>query len=331
MTDEHQPEAQARDAPPQTQTWQTQKMNNKKFFPALFKTTNVAILLLILSAPVAPAQTKKTMELWSDGAPGANGKDEKDKPKLFVRIPKNCNETAIIILPGGGYGHLAMGHEGHEIAEWFNSKGIAAFICDYRHRGKGYGHPAPMQDAQRAIRTVRANAKTWGIDPDRIGVIGFSAGGHLCSTVSNHFDDGNQNSADLVEQQNCRPDFAILCYPVIALGEEFTHQGSQRNLLGEQPAADLIKKFSNEKQVTKNTPPSFIWHTAADRAVKVENSLRYFAALNKNNVAAELHVFPQGRHGLGMAKKDKHVSQWTSLCEKWLTAQGLLPEPKQDD
>ncbi len=270
------------------------------------------------------AQVEKTILLWPDGAPGALGTEEKDKPKLHIRIPKDCNGTAIVILPGGGYRHLAMGHEGKDIAAWFNGLGAAAFICEYRHRGKGYGHPAPMQDAQRAIQLVRANADNWGVNKDKVGVIGFSAGGHLGSTVSNHFQGDDKDSEDAVSKQSRRPDFSILCYPVIALGESYTHGGSQRNLLGKDADAKIVEKFSNEKQVTKETPPTFLWSTADDRVVKVENSLQYFRALRKNNVPAALHVFPSGRHGLGMAKGNKEVSQWTKLCEQWLRNQKFL-------
>ncbi len=270
------------------------------------------------------AQTNKTVLLWPDGAPGANGTEEKDKPKLHISVPAKQNGTAIVILPGGGYRHLAMGHEGKDIAKWFNSLGIATFICDYRHRGKGYGHPAPMQDAQRAIQWVRSQAKKWNIEPNRIGVIGFSAGGHLASTVSNHIAKGNTDASDLIARQSSRPDFAILCYPVIAFGEPFAHLGSQRNLLGNTPTAADIKKYSNEKQVTAQTPPTFLWSTADDRVVKVQNCLSYFQSLRKYNVPAELHVYPTGRHGLGMAKGNASVSKWTTACENWLHTQGLM-------
>ena len=280
------------------------------------------ILSLACTNEFASAQTKKTLLLWPDGAPNALGDKEQDKPKLMVSVPEKPNGTAIVIFPGGGYGHLAMGHEGEQISDWFNRLGIATFICDYRHRGKGYGHPAPMQDAWQAIRTVRAKAKQWGIDPQKIGVIGFSAGGHLASTVSNHFAPAHSET----ESVSTRPDFAILCYPVIALGEKHSNLGSQRRLLGKNADEKLIQKFSNEKQVSKDTPPTFLWSTADDKVVKVENSLHYFAALRKNNIPAALHVFPSGRHGLGMAKGNPSVSQWTTLCENWLRGQGYLPK-----
>ena len=174
-------------------------------------------LTLVLSAGLCRATEPRNIQLWPDGAPGATGDEDKDKPKLIAHQPDEANGTAIVICPGGGYGHLAMGHEGDEIAAWMKSLGITAFILDYRHQGKGYGHPAPLQDVQRAIRTVRSRAAEWNVSQDRIGVIGFSAGGHLASTAGTHFDAGDQTDADPVQQVSCRPDYMILCYPVIAL------------------------------------------------------------------------------------------------------------------
>lgn len=275
----------------------------------------------------SPSENKSRMEsmlLWPDGAPLAKGSEAKDKPKLTYSIPENCNGTSVVIYPGGGYRHLAMGHEGTDIVAWFNKLGIAAFICEYRHRGKGYGHPAPMMDALRAIRTVRANAKKWGLDPERVGIIGFSAGGHLASTVSTHFED--VESDDRIDAQSGRPDFAILGYPVVAFGEEFTHRGSQTNLMGKDANKNLIQKFSNEKMVTKDTPPTFLWHTVDDKVVSYKNSVAYFEALCENGVPAEMHLFPKGRHGLGMAKGDAHVSRWTQLCESWLRDSGFIAD-----
>ncbi len=272
------------------------------------------------------AQEVQTELLWPDGAPGAYGTDDKDKPTLIIYLPepKQATGTGIIICPGGGYGSLAMGHEGHDIAKWLNGQGIAAFICDYRHRGKGYGHPAPMQDAQRAIRIVRARAKEFKLDSTKIGVIGFSAGGHLASTVSTHFDQGMADDPDPIERVGCRPDFAILCYPVIALDEPFTHRGSQNNLLGENADPDLVKMFSNEKQVAANNPPTFLWHTGEDTAVPAENSVQFYLALKIHHVPAELHIYQNGRHGVGLAADVDGTSDWPAACMRWLTANDFL-------
>jgi acetyl esterase/lipase len=220
---------------------------------------------------------------------------------------------------------LAADHEGQQIADWLNSLGISAFVCDYRHRGKGYGHPAPLQDAQRAIRIVRAEGAKWNVAPDKIGIIGFSAGGHLASTTATHFDAGNKSAEDAIERVSCRPDFAILSYAVIAFDEPHTHRGSQHNLLGQDAPADLVRNFSNEKQVTADTPPTFLWHTNADTAVPPENSVYFYLALRKANVPAELHIFEKGRHGIGLGKDVPGAAHWSQLCEEWLKVRGVLP------
>lgn len=268
----------------------------------------------------------KSEPLWPEGAPGALGEEEKDKPQLMVSLPSKEMATgaAIVICPGGGYGHLAMDHEGRQVAEWLNSFGVAAFICDYRHKGKGYRHPAPMQDVQRAIRTVRARAKEFNVQPDRIGVLGFSAGGHLASTAATHFDAGNADSKDVIEQASCRPDFAVLCYAVIAFNEPFTHRGSQNNLLGSDADEELIKKFSNEKQVTAETPPTFLWHTSEDTGVPPQNSIVFYEQLKKHKVPAEMHIFAKGRHGTGLAKSVPGANMWPALMEEWMKTRGLL-------
>lgn len=225
---------------------------------------------------------------------------------------------AVVVCPGGGYSARAS-HEGEPVARWLNTLGVAAFVLDYRvapHR-----HPVPLGDAQRAMRYVRHHARSWGVDPDRVGVLGFSAGGHLASSVSTHYDQGNSAAGDPVERQGCRPDLAILCYPVITFGE-WRHHGSMVNLLGEDPPETLRHLLSNETQVTPETPPTFLWHTADDAGVPVENSLLYAAALRHQRVPVELHVFPTGRHGLGLAQGDARVRTWTDLCATWLAALG---------
>jgi acetyl esterase/lipase len=289
--------------------------------------TAVALLALLYAAASATSQAPTEQLLWPNGAPGALGAAPKDQPRLLVwRAPRSDAATpAVVVCPGGGYGHLAMDHEGKQIAAWLNSIGVTAAVLDYRHRGKGYGHPAPLQDAQRALRTVRANAEAWRVDPARTGVLGFSAGGHLASSVSVHHDAGEAEHADPIERQSCRPDFSVLCYAVLAFDQSFTHKGSQRNLLGEDPPAALVAEMSSERQVDERTPPAFLWHTTADRAVPVENSLAYYAALRRAGVPCELHCFERGRHGVGLGKK-LAASAWPKLCQRWLVARGVLRE-----
>lgn len=272
------------------------------------------------------AAEPKTELLWPHGAPGAKGDAPNDKPTLIIYLPEKEKATGagVVICPGGGYSGLAMSHEGHDIAKWLNSIGVAGFICDYRHRGKGYGHPAPLQDAQRAIRTVRSRGGEFGVDPTRIGILGFSAGGHLASTAATHFDKGNSASDDPIERVASRPDFAVLCYAVIAFDEEFTHKGSQQNLLGKDAAPELVKSLSNEKQVTSETPPTFLWHTNEDTGVPPENSIHFYLALRKAKVPAELHIFEHGRHGLGLAPGMLAVSSWPKSCEDWMRGRGLF-------
>lgn len=268
--------------------------------------------------------------LWPKGAPGAVGEEEKDKPKLMISLPKEelRNGTAIVVLPGGGYGGLAMGHEGYQIAEWLNDRGIAAFICDYRHRGKGYGHPAPLQDAQRAVQTVRARADEFKIDPAKIGIIGFSAGGHLAASTSTIHVDAKPDSADPIERVSSRPDFAILCYPVIAFDQPFTHYGSQHNLLGKDATKEEVAGMSIERRVTEKNPPTFLWHTTTDAAVPPQNSVVMYLALVNAKVPAEMMIFEQGVHGLGLAKGIKSVSSWPDRCFDWMEMHKLLAEKK---
>jgi acetyl esterase/lipase len=280
----------------------------------------------------ADSPLRTTELLWPNGAPGApQGSDaeEGDVPQLIFTKAKSERPTAaIVILPGGGYQTHAMDHEGYQFADWFESLGISSAICTYRHRGKGnrgegYGHPYPMLDAQRAIQTLRARSQEWNIDPNRIGVIGFSAGGHLCSTVSTHFAETDPDSPDPIARVSSRPDFAILCYPVIVFEKGHTHRGSQRNLLGPDPDPQLVESLSNERQVTDRTPPTFLFHTAQDQAVPAQNSLDYYLACLQNGVEAELHVFPEGPHGVGLARNQAGAKQWPGLCRDWLKRNGI--------
>ncbi len=284
------------------------------------------------SVLLAGATEPEKLLLWPQGAPGANGTQEKDRPGLFVYLPAadKANGAAVVICPGGGYGGLAMGYEGHDIARWLNSLGIAGLVLDYRHRGKGYGHPAPLQDAQRAIRLARARAADWKIAPNRIGILGFSAGGHLASTAATHFDRGDRDSADVIQRQSCRPDFAILCYAVIAFNQPCTHRGSQTNLIGKDASEQLATSLSNDRQVTSETPPTFLWSTDQDKAVPAENSVLFYLACRQAKVPAELHIFRVGRHGTGLAKNIAGTGQWPALCQAWLQHIGMLEDTKRN-
>jgi len=271
--------------------------------------------------------------LWPDGAPGAKGHEDGDKPTLTIYLPPKSTATgaAVVICPGGGYGHLAMDHEGHQIARWLNSFGVAGFIVKYRHRnsGAGYGHPAPLNDAQRAIRMVRSRAKEWKVDPARIGILGFSAGGHLASTAGTHFDKGNAGAKDPIDRVSCRPDFMVLVYPVISLTEPFAHTGSGRNLLGKNPEKGLLEKLSNEKQVTPETPPTFLVHTYEDTGVPAENSIYFYLALRRAEVPAEMHLYLKGRHGFGLGRNVGAASNWPARCTDWMRASRLLAGKKK--
>jgi acetyl esterase/lipase len=272
--------------------------------------------------------SQKIELLWPTGAPGARGTEDGDKPTLTIYLPPNekATGTAVVICPGGGYGHLAMDHEGHQVARWLNSFGVAGFILKYRHRnsGAGYGHPAPLQDAQRAVSMVRSRAEQWNIDPNRIGILGFSAGGHLASTAGTHFHKGSTDAKDPIDRVSCRPDFMVLIYPVISLLEWCAHSGSRRNLLGENPDEKLVENLSNEKQVTSETPPTFLVHTDEDNGVPAENSIYFYLALRKAKVPAEMHIYRKGRHGFGLGQKHGPVSSWPLRCADWMRGLGLL-------
>jgi len=276
--------------------------------------------------PASEPSADSEIVLWEGQAPGALGAEPKDVPKITVRKVDSDKPTgALIICPGGGYGGLAMDHEGKQMVEWANSIGLTAVLCDYRHRGKGYGHPAPLQDAQRAVRMVKANAAQWNIDPNKVGIIGFSAGGHLVSTVITQFDAGNNESADPIARQSSRPDFAILCYPVISMGSSFTHRGSEVNLLGEKASKETLEQFASERNVRPDTPPTFLMHTLEDKPVPVENSLVFYQAMVAKQVPGELHVYQKGPHGVGLAKSIPGTSDWPLACQRWLKQLQVLP------
>jgi acetyl esterase/lipase len=246
------------------------------------------------------------------------------KPDMAVFLPskKNATGEAVVICPGGGYRILAYDWEGSDIARWLNSKGIAAFVLKYRLPGSRSNiapHESPLMDAQRAMRMVRSNAEQWNVDPGRIGIMGFSAGGHLASTLSTHFDAGDPSSPDPVERVSCRPDFSILVYPVISFNSTFTHSGSRQALLGDDPPAELVEYYSNEIQVTPETPPAILIHSGDDTSVPVENSIRYFEALKANRIPAELHIYPYGGHGFSLAIGKGYLSTWPDRVIEWIS------------
>ena len=269
--------------------------------------------------------------LWVGEAPGAKGKETADIPGVYIYAAKNPNGAAMVICPGGGYGALAMDHEGVQVADWLNSHGVTAVVLKYR-LGPKYNHPIPLGDAQRAIRYVRANATKLQVDHKRVGILGFSAGGHLASTAGTHFDAGDKAPDDPIESQSSRPDFMVLMYPVITLTGPFAHGGSRSNLLGKNPDAKLVESLCNDKMVTKDTPPTFLVHTTEDKGVPPENSVLFYLALTKHKVPAEMHIFEKGRHGLGLALKegDRELpyAHWPDRCIAWMKSRGLLDTTK---
>jgi len=271
------------------------------------------------------ARAQPVIPLWVNGAPGALGATPADQPEMTPYLPPagTANGTAVVIFPGGGYAHLAMDHEGSAIANWLAGLGVTTFVVKYR-LGPNYHHPTMIGDAQRAIRIARARAAEWNVDPRRLGIIGFSAGGHLASTAGTHFDAGNSASTDPIERASSRPDFELLIYPVITMRDSVTHGGSRLNLLGKQPTPELVQLLSNELQVTRETPPTFLVHSTDDRTVPVQNSLLFYEALKRNGVPVEMHVFEHGGHGYGMAPKDPALAIWTALCENWMRRHGWL-------
>lgn len=268
----------------------------------------------------------ETILLWPEGAPGALGTEDVDRPTITVyRANRSAQPsgTGVIIAPGGGYTNLAMNHEGRQVANLLNAAGVTTFVLKYR-LGPKYRHPIELGDAQRAIRLVRARAQEFGVAPDRIGMLGFSAGGHLTSTAGTHFDAGKTDAADPIERVSSRPDFLVLCYPVISFDPAITHAGSQRSLLGEKPAQSLLDELSNDLKVTPQTPPTFLFHTNADTAVVADNSVRFYLALRRAKVPAEMHIFEAGPHGVGLAMADPVLGVWSTLLTNWLRARGLL-------
>jgi acetyl esterase/lipase len=302
------------------------------------------ILLIFINAFMinSNAQTL-TLKLWPDGIPGSktdlsyvekititDGRitrcEKVVTPDLtiFLPSPEKANGAAVLICPGGGYGVLAFDHEGNAIARWLNDNGIAGIILKYRLPSdqimidKSIG---PLQDAQEAMRVIRRNAAEWKINPKKIGVIGFSAGGHLASTISTHY---AEKVYDVKDNISAKPDFSLLIYPVISLDTTITHRGTRNNLLGLKPDPKQVQRFSNELQINAETPPAFLVHSSDDKAVPAMNSIVYFRGLQKNNIPAELHIFQKGGHGYGLSPNGGTESSWPDLCIRWLKEMGFM-------
>jgi len=295
------------------------------------KLIRLALVALLLSpcAEAVYAQSSsppRTVLLWPEGAPGALGNTASDQPRLTLfPAPGNAGRethTAILVLPGGGYGGLSLEQEGLPAAKWLNKLGVSAFMLEYRV-GTRYHYPVELWDAARALRWIRSHAAENGIDPHRVGVWGFSAGGHLASTLGTHFDRGNPAAPDAIDRVSSRPDFMILTYPVIdRLGK--ASEGSFTNLLGDHPDPTVVEDLMNEKHVTPDTPPAFLVHANDDGWVWPENSVNFYLALRRAGVPAELHIYQDGDHGFGLAPLDPVLSSWTGLLANWLRARGLL-------
>jgi len=300
---------------------------------SIIRTFSVAAILTVSAfaqqPTVAPPAPPAPLLLWTQGAPGALGAADEDKPALTVYLPSTPNptRTGVVVAPGGGYLHLAMEKEGFAIARWLNQQGIAAFVLRYR-LGPQYHHPTELGDAQRAIRYVRAHAAEYGIEKDRLGMWGFSAGGHLTATAGTQFDAGHSDAADPIDRESSRPQFLILAYPVITLMDPEAHTGSRKFLLGDSPDPTLVTSMSAETRVTADTPPTFLFTTTDDKTVPVMNSVMFYQALVKAGVPAEMHIFQHGVHGAGLAAANPDLSVWPSLLIKWMRERGYAaPEP----
>ncbi|MCX7423207.1 MAG: alpha/beta hydrolase [Planctomycetia bacterium] len=287
-------------------------------------------LIVLLGCVVSMASAADPIRLWDGDAPGATGKEPKDIPTITPYLPAadKTSGTAIVVCPGGGYGGLA-GHEGEGYAKWLADNGVSAFVLKYRLGSAGYRHPVMLNDVSRAIRLVRSRASEWKLDTKRVGVMGSSAGGHLASTAVTHFDAGKTDADDAVERQSSRPDFGVLCYAVISMEDGVTHGGSKANLLGPNPDPKLVELLSNEKQVTKQTPPCFVWSTGDDKAVPVTNSLRFVTALQQNGITYDFHVYQKGPHGIGLSEgrngvPANDIHPWGKDLLYWMRQNGWL-------
>ncbi len=280
-----------------------------------------AALLSSLPATADDAPPVEKLSLWANHAPVGDGTFQTADATITIHRPARPNGAALVICPGGGYGGLMTDPEGHGIAKWLNGHGIMGVVLEYRlPKGNAF---VPLLDAQRAIRTVRSHAKEWGVDPKRIGIIGFSAGGHLASTAGTHFDAGDPKADDAIQRLSCRPDFMILIYPVITMGEK-RHSGSRDNLMGGNPKPELVEQFSNEKRVTSQTPPTFLAHAKDDGVVPPENSKMFYEALRASGVDAKYLELPDGGHGLN-GYKGASWDAWQAQSLEWLAAEKMIP------
>lgn len=290
----------------------------------------IGILIIFLSLHLHSNQTsaQDILPLWEDRVPGALGTEAKDSPTLTAYWAADPVGSAVVICPGGGYTMLAMDHEGHQVARWFQEQGVHAFVLTYRLGSDGYHHPIMMWDGLRAVRMVRSMADAQGFNPQHIGIMGFSAGGHLAATVSNNFDPGQPDSTDLVERFSSRPDFTILAYPVISMLHPIVHKGSRSALMGDRAEDfDLQYLLSAEEQVTDSTPPTFLVHTTTDQVVIPENSIWYYLSLRRAGVPAEMHLYQEGGHGLGMFPEDNPVfATWKDRLYTWMELNSWLGE-----
>jgi len=279
----------------------------------------------VLYSQSTPTSIPQPIALWPNGAPGALGTSEADKPRLYPFIPaKKSTDAAILVIPGGGYQGVAIGYEGIQIAQWLNAQGITAFVLDYRVAP--YKYPVEINDGMRAMRYIRAHTADYGIDPGKLGVLGFSAGGHLASTLGTHCKAGNPVDPDTIERFNCRPDFMVLGYPVIGMEAPVNHQGSRDNLLGTSADPALVHQLSNQFAVSPETPPTFLFATTNDPVVPIENSLDFYRALERAHVPAEMHLFDYADHGCGLCASIPAVSEWPMLLRNWLIHRNLLSQ-----
>jgi acetyl esterase/lipase len=296
--------------------------------------SKLPFLLALSVAPILHAQAGAAIPppifLWPNGAPGALGNSEADKPRMYAFLPKTrSTSAAILVIPGGGYEHVAIGHEGFQIATWLNAQGMPAFVLDYRVAP--YHYPAEIDDGRRAMRLIRAHAAEYGIDPNRLGVWGSSAGGHLASSLGTHCESVTTTGAtapatvDPADSQSCKPDFMVLEYPVISMEGPIAHTGSRKNLLGPHPDPAIAHEYSNQFAVNAQTPPTFIWATTNDPTVSVENSLNFYRALERAHVHAELHIYDYADHGCGLCGSIIPLSTWPALLRNWLLQHSYLP------
>jgi acetyl esterase/lipase len=296
----------------------------------------ISVILIIINISITSIAQDFKLKVWPNGAPDSNGMTQPEElfdgkrvrnvsvAEMYVYLPKMGINTgaAVVICPGGGYIMEAMDHEGYDMAAWLASQGVAGIVLKYR---LPYGHDQiPLEDAQRAIRIVRQKAAEWGINPSKIGIAGSSAGGHLASTAGTKFDSGKPDATDPVEKFSCKPNFMLLLYPVITFKEEFGHMGSRTNLIGQGNNWDMVAKYSNELNVSAQTPPTFMVLSDDDTAVPPRNSVEFYLALKKYNIPAEMHIFREGGHGFGMYKKNLPVDQWPNLFMAWLKAQEII-------